>query len=178
MRPHGTPAQLEKRRRHAIQLLKAGKTLSAVARALSASVSSVFRWWQAYRKKGPKELRAKPTPGRPPRLSSRQRQKLVNLLLQGPLAAGYPTDLWTLRRVADLIERHFGVAYHPCHVWKLLTGLGWSCQKPERRAVERDEAAIARWKRTEWPRIKKTGRTWGPSRLRGRKRLPPHPDRP
>lgn len=178
MRPHGTPAQLEKRRRHAIQLLKAGKTLSAVARALSASVSSVFRWWEAYRKKGLQELRAKPTPGRPPRLSPRQKQKLVNLLLQGPLAAGYPTDLWTLRRVADVIDRHFGVAYHPCHVWKLLTGLGWSCQKPERRALERDEAAIARWKQQGWPRIKKTGRTWGPSRLRGRKWLPAHPDRP
>ncbi len=178
MRPPGTPAQLERRRRHAIQLLKAGKTLSAVARALSASVSSVFRWWQAYRKKGLKELQAKPTPGRPPGLSPRQKQKLVKLLLQGPLAAGYPTDLWTLQRVADVIDRHFGVAYHPCHVWKLLTGLGWSCQKPERRALERDEAAIARWRQKEWPRIKKTRRTWGPSRLRGRKRLPPHPDRP
>ncbi len=178
MRPHGTPAQLERRRRHAIRLLKAGKTLSAVARALSASVSSVFRWWEAYRKKGRKALRAKPTPGRPPRLSPREQQKLVHLLLQGPLAAGYSTDLWTLRRVAALIARQFGVAYHPCHVWKLLTGLGWSCQKPERRALERDEAAIARWKQKEWPRIKKTGRTWGPSRLRGRKRLPPHPDRP
>lgn len=178
MRPHGTPAQLERRRRHAIQLLQAGKTLSAVARALSASVSSVFRWWQAYRQKGLQELRAKPTPGRPPRLSHRQKQKLLRLLVHGPLAAGYPTDLWTLQRVADLIDRHFGVAYHPCHVWKLLTGLGWSCQKPERRALERDEAAIARWKEKEWPRVKKTGRTWRPSRLRGRKRLSPHPDRP
>lgn len=167
MRPHGTPAQLERRRRHAIQLLQAGKTLSAVARALSASVSSVFRWWQAYRQKGLQELRAKPTPGRPPRLSHRQKQKLLRLLVHGPLAAGYPTDLWTLQRVADLIDRHFGVAYHPCHVWKLLTGLGWSCQKPERRALERDEAAIARWKEKEWPRVKKTGRTWRPSRLRG-----------
>ncbi|HYA02901.1 MAG TPA: IS630 family transposase [Syntrophobacteria bacterium] len=178
MRPPGTPAQLERRRRHAIQLLRAGKTLSAVARAVSASVSSVFRWWQAYRTRGLRELRAKPTPGRPPRLSPRQKQKLVHLLLRGPLAAGYRTDLWTLQRVAALIEREFGVAYHPSHVWKLLTGLGWSCQKPERRARERDEAAIARWKREEWPAVKKTGRTWGPSHLRGRKRLPAHPDRP
>lgn len=178
MRPPGTPAQLEKRRRHAVQLLQAGKTLSAVARALSASVSSVFRWWQAYRKRGLKELRAKPTPGRPARLSQRQRQKLVRLLLRGPLAAGYRTDLWTLQRVAALIDREFGVSYHPSHVWKLLTDLGWSCQKPERRARERDEAAIARWKREEWPEVKKTGRTWGPSHLHGRKRLPAHPERP
>jgi transposase len=72
MRPPGTPAQLEKRRRHAIQLLRAGKTLSAVAQTLSASVSSVFRWWEAYRQKGLKELRAKPSPGRPP--ASRKRR--------------------------------------------------------------------------------------------------------
>jgi transposase len=178
MRPPGTPAQLEKRRRHAIQLVRAGKTLSAAARAVSASVSSVFRWWQAYRTRGLRELRAKPTPGRPPRLAPQQKRHLVHLLLRGPLAAGYRTDLWTLQRVAALIEREFGVVYHPSHVWKLLTGLGWSCQKPERRARERDEAAIARWKRTAWPAIKKTGRTWGPSHLRGRKRLPAHPDRP
>lgn len=141
-------------------------------------MSSVFRWWEAYRKKGLKELRAKPTPGRPPQLSPRQKQQLVNLLLQGPLAAGDPTALWTSRRVAKLIAREFEVAYHPCHGWKLLTGLGWSCQKPERRAWERDAAAIARWKHKEWPQIEKTGRPGGPSRLRGRKRLPPHPDRP
>ena len=163
MRPPGTPAQLEKRRRHAIQLLRAGKTLSAVARALSASVSSVFRWWRAYRKRGLKELRSKPTPGRPPRLSPRQKQKLVQLLLEGPLAAGYRTDLWTLQRVAALIAREFGVAYHPSHVWKLLTGLGWSCQKPERRALQRDEKKIRQWKQHDWPRIKKSPRAGRPS---------------
>ena len=165
MRPHGTPEQLEKRRRHAIQLLKAGQTLSAVARMLSASVSSVFRWWQAYRRRGLKGLRAKPTPGRPPRLSKSQKQQLVTWLLRGPLAAGYRTDLWTLKRVAEMIRRHFGVVYHPCHVWKLLVRLGWSCQKPERRALQRDEAAIAHWKRYRWPHIKKRRTTWGPSGL-------------
>ena len=178
MRPQGTPQQLEKRRRHAIRLLKAGKSLSAVARALSASLSSVFRWLHAHQKGGARALRSKPAPGRPARLSPAQQQTLVTLLLKGPLAAGYRTDLWTLQRVAALIERRFGVQYHPCHVWKLLTRLGWSCQKPERRALQRDEAAIERWKRKDWPRIKKTARTWGPSRLRGRKRVPAHPQRP
>lgn len=163
MRPQGTAQQLEKRRRQAIRLLKAGKPLSAVARALSASVSSVFRWYQTYQTKGLEGLRPQPTPGRPPKLSKAQKGKLVKLLLKGPLAAGYRTDLWTLKRVTEVIDKHFGVQYHPCHVWKLLVSLGWGCQKPERRALQRDEAAIERWKREEWPRIKKSPKTWGPS---------------
>ena len=166
MRPAGTPEQLEKRRRRAIAQVKAGRTLSAVARQCSASVSSVHRWWQAYTRGGVRGLRPKPIPGRPSRLSAVQKQRLVTLLGRGPLRAGYRTDLWTLPRVAGVIREHFGVRYHPAHVWKLLTGLGWSCQKPERRAVERDEPAIARWKRTAWPRIKKRRSPGGPPRVR------------
>jgi transposase len=163
MRPPGNPAQLEKRRRSAVQLLRGGRTLSAVARQVHASVSSVFHWWKTYQREGRRGLAAKPTPGRPPGLSPRQKDQLVRLLVRGPLRAGYPTDLWTLPRVAKLIDQEFGVRYHPGHVWKGLTALGWSCQKPERRAVERDEAAIAR---TEWPRIKKRRAPRRPPRLR------------
>jgi transposase len=166
MRPAGTPEQLEKRRRRAIAQVKAGQTLSAVARQFSASVSSVHRWWQAYTRAGVRGLRPKPIPGRPSRLSAVQKQRLVTLLGRGPLRAGYRTDLWTLPRVAGVIREHFGVRYHPAHVWKLLTGLGWSCQKPERRAVERNEPAIARWTRTAWPRIKKRRAPGGPPRVR------------
>ena len=166
MRPSGTAEQLEKRRRRALELLKSGKSRSAVARHVGASVSSVFRWWQAYKRHGRRGLQAKPTPGRPPGLSAADKRRLVRLLVQGPLRIGYTTELWTLGRIAELIVREFGLRYHPAHVWKLLTALGWSCQKPERRAVERDEAAIARWKREEWPRIKKRRATWRPSRLR------------
>ena len=166
MRPAGTPEQLEQRRRRAIAQVKAGHTLSTVARQFSASVSSVHRWWQAYARAGVRGLRPKPIPGRPSRLSAVQKQQLVTLLGRGPLRAGYRTDLWTLPRVAGVIREHFGVRYHPAHVWKLLTGLGWSCQKPERRAVERDEPAIARWKRTAWPRIKKRRAPGGPPRVR------------
>jgi transposase len=165
MRPPGTAQQLERRRRQAIRLLKAGKTLSAVARTVSASVSSVFRWYESYRNKGLKGLRPQPTPGRPPKLSPSQTKRLVTLLLKGPLAAGYRTDLWTLKRVAQMIRKQFGVAYHPCHVWKLLTRVGWSCQKPERRALQRDDAMIAHWKRSRWPHIKKRRATWRPSGL-------------
>jgi len=154
MRPPGTAKPLEKRRRRAIRLLQSGQSLVMVARRIGAAVSSVFRGQQAYRRKGTQGLNARPTPGRPPRLSARQKRQLVKLLTRGPLHAGHRTELWTLPRVAALIQHEFGVQYHPAHGWKVLTALGWSCQKPERRAVERDEPAIARWTRPEWPRIK------------------------
>ncbi len=167
MRPQGTAAQLERRRRQAIRLLNAGKNLSAVARAVSASVSSVFRWAGTYRTKGLRGLRPRPTPGRPPKLSRAQRARLERVLLKGPLAAGYATDLWTLTRVAEVITRLFGVRYHPCHVWRLLHSMDWSCQKPERRALQRDEGAITQWKRRRWPHIKKRRKVWRPSHFPG-----------
>jgi len=156
MRPPGTPVQLEKRRRRAVQLLESGKSLSAVARQVGASVSSVWRWWEAYQRDGPTALQPIPAAGRPARLSDGQRRKLVTLLGKGALRAGYRTDLWTLPRVAELIHEQFGVRYHPSHVWKVLTRLGWTCQKPEHRALERDEPAIAQWKQDAWPADKKT----------------------
>jgi transposase len=155
MRPQGTPQQLHKRRVHAIKLLQAGKIPAVVARALSASRSSVTRWQQAFKQKGGAGLHAKPIPGRPPRLSAKQKLRLEQYLLEGPLAAGYKTDLWTLRRITRLIKKHFHVTYHPGHVWKILRALGWSCQKPERRATQRDEAVIAHWKRYVWPQIRR-----------------------
>jgi transposase len=161
MRPQGTPQQLQKRRENAIKLLQAGKIPAAVARALSASRSSVTLWQQVFEQKGWAGLRAKPIPGRPPRLSPKQKCQLERLLLKGPLAAGYKTDLWTLRRIAKLIKQHFHVTYHLGHVWKILRGLGWSCQKPERRPVQRDEAAIAHWKRYVWPQIRRKAQRLG-----------------
>ena len=99
-------------------------------------------------------LRSKTHPGRPSRLDDEQQRQLVTILLQGPRQAGYMTDLWTCRRIAEVISRTFDVTYHPSHVWKVLRGLGWTCQKPERRARERNEEAIADWRKFEWPRIK------------------------
>lgn len=154
MRPQGTPQQLEKRRKHAIELLKAGTIPAAVARAVSASRSSVLRWQSAFKRNGWSGIRARPIPGCPPRLSAKRKRQLERLLLQGPLKAGYNTDLWTLPRIAKLIQRSFHVRYHPGHVWKILRALHWSCQKPERRAIQRNEAAIAHWKRYVWPQIR------------------------
>lgn len=163
MRPYGTPQQLEKRRHSAIALLKAGKNLLAVANAVGSSVSSVFRWWESYRQRGRAGLKSKPTPGRPPKLSEAQKRKLLRILLKGARQAGYKTELWTLQRITHVIKKNFGIQYHPSHVWKLLTSLRWSCQKPERRALQRNEREIANWKRYKLPRIKKSTKTWRPS---------------
>ena len=155
MRPPGSPSQLERRRRRALHLRKRGLTTSAIAEQLGCSHSSVVRWHHAYTRDGLPGLAPKPIPGRPPKLTLRQHPRLVRTLLKGPLAAGYTTDLWTLDRIARVIHRQLGVRYHPCHVWKLLRRLGWSCQKPERRALQRNEAAIAYWRQSVWPHIKK-----------------------
>ena len=156
MRPKGTPAELEARRRRAAELLGRGKGVNEVARLVGASSSSVSGWKRTLARRGPDGLAAKPHPGRKPGLSTRDKRRLVSLLKKGAVAAGYPNDLWTCQRVADLIGRSFGVWYHPDHVWKILRGLGWSAQKPEPRARERDEVAIERWRKKRWPRIKKT----------------------
>jgi transposase len=155
MRPHGSPAELEARRRRAVALLDKGLGVREVARQIGCSPMSVSRWQADVRARGPDALRPKPAPGRPPRVTARQRAKLLKLLLKGATAHGFRTDLWTLPRVATVIARTFGVTYHPAHVWKILRGEGWSCQKPERRARERDEAAIQRWRTDRWPHIKK-----------------------
>lgn len=144
-------------------MLRKGLNLSAVAAKVGCSVSSVFLWREAYRKQGEGGLAAKPTPGRPSRLDQRQKQALTRILLQGALSCGFPTDLWTTRRVAEVIEKRFEVDYHPNHLWRLLQALGWSCQKPATRARERDEEAIAHWKRHRWLHIKKRRKAWRPS---------------
>jgi transposase len=155
MRTKGTAAELEVRRRIAARLLREDMTLADVARCVDASVSSVSRWKRALKTRGPAALAAKPHPGPARKLSEAQQNELVEILLHGPLAAGYFTDLWTCRRVRHVIERKFGVRYHVDHVGRLLHSLGFSPQQPRRRARERDEAAIERWRREDWPRIKK-----------------------
>lgn len=128
-------------------------------------MASVSRWRQAVVQGGLSALVAKPVPGRPRKLQKDECQKLVDLLLKGALAYGYPNELWTLKRIARVIRREFGVHYHPNHVWRVLRQLRWSCQVPERRPVQRDDRAIEHWKRYRWPHIKKGRRTRGPSGL-------------
>ncbi len=146
---------MQVRRQIAGRLLEEGKGVREVARLVKASPSSVSRWKQALQKGGIEALRAKPHRGRRARLRVQQKQRLEQILLEGPLAAGFATELWTLARVAQVIEREFGVKYHPGHVWYILRDMGWSCQKPERRARGRDEAAVTRWRKEGWPQAPK-----------------------
>jgi transposase len=147
---------MEGRRRRAAAMFARGATQADVARELEVSRQSVSRWYGQWRRGGTGALRGAGRAGRLPRLSSGQLQRLDRELRRGPRAHGFGTDLWTLERVGVVIERCFGVTYHPGHVWKLLRDkLGWSRQRPARRAAERDQEAVARWVATEWPRIKR-----------------------
>lgn len=156
MRPSGSPQELEQRRLRALRLLGDGFTAVEVARQIGVDRRSVRRWKSAALKGGSAAVSAKPASGRPRRLAVRDLRRLRRLLIKGAAAAGLPTDLWTCPRVAWLIRQQFGVHYHPAHVSRLLHGLGFSPQKPTRRAVERDEQRIQAWIEQDWPRIKKT----------------------
>lgn len=158
MRPAGSPEVLERRRRRAIVLLNQGHQPVEVARLLGVDRRSVRRWKAAYLKRGGEALSAKPAPGRPPKLDARARAELERSLLRGAQAAGFPTDLWTCPRVGQWIARRFGVHYHVDHIGRLLRSLGWTPQRPQRRALERDEKQIQRWVREQWPRVKKKPR--------------------
>ena len=146
--------EAEQRRWRGIALLDQGHTQADVARQLGVSRSAVSQWANVRRQRGDDALRAKPHPGAPPKLHKRQLARLETMLLQGPRKHGWATELWTLPRVVELIERKFGVTYDQSGVWHVLRRMGWSAQKPERRARERDEEAIAAWRKQDWPRIK------------------------
>ena len=163
MRPKGSAEVLADRRRRALALLDEGYSLNEVARRIGCEASSVMRWRDKRDAAGAAVFEVGASPGRPSKLSDRQLERLIEHLQHGAMAQGYSTDLWTCARVAKLIRREFRVRYHPHHIGRLLHQLGWSYQKPERRALERDEDAIARWQRLEWPRVKKTPHGWAPT---------------
>jgi transposase len=154
MRPKGSAGELERRRHRAITLLENGHAPVDVARMLGVDRRTVRRWKAAYRKRGAKGIEARPTPGRPPKLDRRQRVRLERLLLKGARKAGYASDLWTCPRIADVIAEQFGVVYHRDHIGRLLRSLGWSPQRPRRRALERNEERIQGWVREDWGRSK------------------------
>jgi len=143
------------RRRVAVEFLGKGMTMADVALVLCVSLSSVKRWKKAFRSGGAAALEPKPGAGRPPKLTSLQRERLRGLLLAGPRAAGFATELWTCRRVAEVVRREFGVTYHPDHLGRILHDLGFSPQKPQRRAAERNKPVIERWRSHDWPRTRK-----------------------
>lgn len=150
-----TREELERRRLRAAALLDADWTQAEVAEELGVTHGAVSQWVKARRAGGDEALRSKPHPGPKPKLDEQQIRRLEKLLLKGPRAHGWATELWTLPRVVALIRQEFGVCYDPSGAWHVLRRLGRSCQRPEQRARERDEQAIAHWRRKTWPDIKK-----------------------
>jgi len=146
---------LQRRRLRAARLLDKGVAQAEVARRLGVARQSVNAWAKRLEAAGSAALKAKPL-GRPGGLHAGERRELVRLLKRGALAGGFPTELWTLPRVGKLIWQHFGRRYSEVHVWRLLKGLGFSCQRPTARATQRDEKAIREWKHKRWPTLKKT----------------------
>ena len=133
-----------------------GKSQADVVRELEVSRQSASRWHADWSDGGRSALRGAGRAGRLARLDDSDRKNIERVLRKGPVASGYSSDLWTLQRVAEVIEQLTGVTYHPGHVWKILTGLGWSRQRPARRALERDGPAIEHRAKIEWIRVKKT----------------------
>lgn len=147
---------LQKRRMRAANMLRRGRTQAEVAKKLGVSRQSVSRWAGTREAEGDIGLRKAGRAGRLPRIDAEQRTKLAETLKAGALAAGYGTELWTLKRVRQLIQEQTGFRYSESGVWHVLANLGFSCQRPVGRALERDEPAIEHWKRKRWPALKKT----------------------
>ena len=149
--------RLQARRLRAAELFAAGVRQAEVARQLEVSAQAVSVWHTRWRQGGTDALRSRGPSGPAPRLSDSQLAQIEQALLKGATAHGFVGELWTLERIVVVIERLTGVHHHPAHVWALLRHrLGWSVQRPKRRAVERDQAAIDRWVKQRWPRILQT----------------------
>jgi transposase len=153
MRPTGTAAELERRRRHAVGLVGQGESRASVARILGLHIKTLARWCRADRR-GPDGLAARPVRGPSARLSDDQVRELKALLAEGAVAHGWVNNLWTTARVARVIEERFRVKYHPAHVSKILrVRLNWSCQRPKQQYKGRDDGAIALWVAEKFPAI-------------------------
>lgn len=155
MRPIGTAGELERRRRHAVGLVERGEPRSTVARILGVHTKTLARWCRANRA-GADGLVARPSAGPAPRLTDEQIRDLEVSLAEGAVVHGWENNLWTTARVAQVIEKQFGVKYHPAHVSKILRNrLNWTCQRPEQHYKGRDDKEIARWVAEDFPAIAK-----------------------
>ena len=161
MRSQGSAAELERRRRLAVQRVLEGMKQTDVAAFLGVTPRTVSRWMTAYRAGGDDAIKIKPIPGRPPKLSKRQEQSVCGWLAKSPKAFGYQTDLWTTKRLAEVIEKRFGIRFNSNYLAAWLTARGYTAQKPETTAVERDNPAIARWVAEDGPRLQKKRGTSG-----------------
>ncbi|WZO97753.1 winged helix-turn-helix domain-containing protein [Isosphaeraceae bacterium EP7] len=163
MRPTGTSTEPEARRRLVVQRVAEGWKQQDVAAFLGVSTRAVGGWVAAHREAGEEGLKATPHPGPAPKLTRRREQSVLSWLARSPQAFGDKTDLWTTRRLAEVIARKYGVRFNSNDLAGWLTRRGSSPPKPEVRAVERDNPAIARWAAEDWPRIEKKRGTRGPT---------------
>jgi transposase len=152
------PECLEWRRYRALYLKQRGWIQRDIAEALDVSEVALSGWLARARDGGPESLRSRPAPGRPPRLSPAQRRSIPELLWHGPEAYGFRGQVWTCARVARVIEVEFGVRYHKDHVGRLLKGLHWTPQQPIKRAIQRDDEAVQRWRDETWPELRRRAR--------------------
>jgi transposase len=164
MRTPGTPAELEFRRRLAVQRLLEGYPADEVADFFDVSPRTVWRWLALAREQGLEALAARPVSGRPPKLSHTQEKIVLRWLRENPTAHGFPTELWTAPNVARLIEQELGVTLNPRYLSSWLRDRDITPQKPERAPREGDPEEIRRWLASDWPRIKKSEATAGCSR--------------
>jgi len=158
-----TPSQelQEKRRLKAGKLFKQGRAQAEIALRLKVDPSAVSRWHTAWKKNGSKGLRSQGMAGFSSKLSNKDREKLRKAILKGPRAYGYPTDLWNLERIAAIMKKISGITFGHTWTWLIVLSLGFSCQKPQPKPIERDLKAIETWKTQTFPRLKKMGsRKW------------------
>ena len=140
----------------AADMFKKGISQAEIARELGVCHQTVSDWHALWQEDGKRALRSSGRAGRPPKLADQQLKKVERALLRGPAAHGYETDLWTVARIVEVIEEVTGVRYSHGNAWRVVTErLHWSCQRPARRAAERDEEQIANWVATRWSAIKK-----------------------
>ncbi len=148
---------LEQRRFKAIKLHKKGFSQYRIAKDFGVSFEAVSNWVEVYGQKGLKGLKTQGSPGPKSSLTDKDRQKLKAAILNGPESFGYDTGIWTLQRIATIIRKLTKITFKTTQTWRIVTALGFSCQKPAARAKERDEAKINNWKLRTLPRLKKMG---------------------
>jgi len=153
MRTIGSAEELERRRRLAVDRVSEGYDSAEVAEFLGVHPASVRKWWNAFQQHGAVGLAAKPVPGRPPKLTPAREAQVIGWLRKNPKSFGFATELWTSARIAQVIERKWGVKFHPNYLSAWLTQRGVTPQKPQKRPLERDSEAIEHWKTKKWPRI-------------------------
>ena len=151
-----TREQQAERRQEGIRLLEKGQSQAEIARQLGVSPAAVCVWRRKLKKYGQESLAMQKATGRPPSLTKADKAELEKILKAGAIAAGFESERWTQKRVRQVIEQKFGVHYHGNYISRLLHDMGWSVQKPETRAMERDEELIPAWLSKDWARIKKS----------------------